>query len=124
MFVMRTLKDRESQKGEYFFGSRGSVTLMGSLLLMLALIGVGYIYSSYKENKLSSDLPKIMASYEGILDDAIKDPEDRARLKQALGTLAELIYKYNPSGLNLKTVEEIERQKMLLESRQAGKAEK
>lgn len=105
-------------------GNKGSAHLMGSMLVILALIGVGYLYSSYRENRLSSDLPKVMAAYEGMLDDSIKDPEDRARLKQALGILAQLIYKYNPSILNVKAVEEIEKQKMLLEGRQPGRAEK
>lgn len=119
MLLIRALKDLGARKAGGFSGSSGSVHLMGSLLLILALIGVGYLYSSYKENKLSGDLPRIMAAYERMLDDSIKDPEDRAKLKQAFGILAELIYKYNPAGLNLKAVEAIERQKMLLESRPA-----
>jgi len=65
-------------------------------------------------------VPKILAAYEGMLDDYIKDPEDRAKLKQAVGIIAQLIYKYNPTGINLEAVKEIERQKMLLENRQSG----
>ena len=101
-------------------GCSGSVHIMGSLLLILALIGTGYLYISYKEKRIASDVSKILAAYEGILDDYIKDPEDRAKLKQALGIIAELAYKYNPTGINLKAVKEIEKQKMLLENSQTG----
>ena len=105
-------------------GCRGSVHVMGSLLLILALIGAGYLYISYKEKRVASDMPKILAAYEGMLDDYIKDPEDRAKLKQAIGIIAELIYKYNPTGINLEAVKEIEKQKILLENGQSGGGEK
>lgn len=121
---MRILNDPGPRKAEDFLGCSGSVHVMGSLLLILALIGAGYLYISYKEKRVASDLPKILAAYEGMLDDYIKDPEDRAKLKQALGIIAELIYKYNPTGINLKAVKEIERQKMLLESSRTGGREK
>ncbi len=121
---MRILNDQSPRKAEYFWGCSGSVHIMGSLLLILALIGAGYLYISYKEKRVASDLPKILAAYEGMLDDYIKDPEDRAKLKQAMGIIAELIYKYNPTGINLKAVKDIERQRMLLESRQIGGGEK
>jgi len=97
---------------------------MGILLLILALIGAGYLYISYKEKRVASDMPKILAAYEGMLDDYIKDPEDRAKLKEAMGIIAELIYKYNPTGIDLKVVKEIEKQKMLLERSQTGGGEK
>jgi len=97
---------------------------MGSLLLILALIGAGYLYISYKEKRVESDMPKILAAYEGMLDDYIKDPEDRAKLRQAVGIMADLMYKYNPMGINLKAVKEIERQRMLLENGQSGGVEK
>src|SRR5208283_4107438 len=109
-----------SYPSEYLAGCGGSVHLIGSLLLILALIGAGYLYISYKEKRVASDVPKILAAYEGMLDDYIKDPEDRAKLKQALGIIEDLIYKYNPTGINLKAIKEIERQKMLLESSQTG----
>ncbi len=109
---------------ECLLGCSGSVHVMGSLLLIFALIGAGYLYVSYKEKRVASDMPKILAAYEGMLDDYIKDPEDRAKLKQATGIIAELIYKYNPTGINLKAIKEIERQKMLLESGQPGGGEK
>jgi hypothetical protein len=121
---MRNLDDQGPLKVEYFLGCNGSANLMGSLLLILALIGAGYLYSSYKEKKLASDVPRIMAAYEGLLDDSVKDPEDRAKLKQALGIIGELIYKYNPTGINLKAVKEIERRKMLLQSSQTSGEEK
>ncbi|MGD0282402.1 MAG: hypothetical protein ABSB95_08590 [Dissulfurispiraceae bacterium] len=113
---MRILNDWGPRKVEDFLGCSGSVQLMGGLMLILALIGAGYLYISYKEKKVTSDMPKILAAYEGMLDDYIKDPEDRAKLKQAFGIIADIIYKYNPTGINLKTITEIERQKMLLES--------
>lgn len=97
----------------------GTVHIWGSLLLILALIGTGYLYSSYREQKLASDVPRILAAYEGLLDDMIRDPEDRAKLKRALGIIGELIYKYNPTGVNLEAVKQIEKQRMLLESGQA-----
>ncbi len=126
---MRNLDDRGpgralSYPTKSLAGCSGSVHVIGSLLLILALIGVGYLYISYKEKRVSSDVPKILAAYEGMLDDYIKDPEDRAKLKQAVGIIAELIYKYNPTGINLKALKEIERQKMLLESRQTGGGDK
>ena len=65
-------------------------------------------------------MPKILAAYEGMLYDYIKDPEDRAKLKQAIGILAELIYKYNPTDINSEAVKEIEKQKMLIENGQSG----
>ena|SRR5271157_4915098 len=102
----------------------GTVHIWGSLLIIMALIGAGYLYSSFKEKKLASDVPRILAAYEGLLDDTIKDPEDRAKLKRALGIIGELIYKYNPTGVNLEAVKEIERQKMLLESGQGVGREK
>ena len=122
---MRILNERGPRRplrcpAECLVGCSGSIHIMGSLVLILAIIGAGYLYISYKEKRVASDVPKILAAYEGILDDYIKDPEDRAKLKEALGIIAELIYKYNPTGINLKTVKEIERQKMLLESRQTG----
>ena len=121
---MRILNDQIPRKVEYFCECSGSVHIMGSLLLILALIGSGYLYISYKEKRIASDLPKILAAYEGMLDDYIKDPEDRAKLKQALGIIAELLYKYNPTGINLEAVKDIERQRLLLESRQIGGGEK
>ena len=127
---MRILNDRVPRRvfstlpAECLAGCSGSVHVIGSLLLILALIGAGYLYISYKEKRVASDLPKIMAAYEGMLDDYIKDPEDRAKLKQALGIIAELIYKYNPTGINLKAVKEIEKEKMLLESSDPGGGEK
>lgn len=99
---------------ECLAGCSGSVHVMWIVLLILALIGAGYLYISYKEKKVASDMPKILAAYEGMLDDYVKDPEDRAKLKQAVGIIAELIYKYNPTGINSEAVKEIERQKMLL----------
>src|SRR5208282_1026772 len=126
---MRNLYDRGpcralTYPAECLAGCSGSVHVMGILLLILALIGAGYLYISYKEKRVASNMPKILAAYEGMLDDYIKDPEDRAKLKQAVGIIAELIYKYNPTGINLKTVTEIERQKMLLENGQRGGGEK
>ncbi len=121
---MRNFDVRFPGKREDLSGCSGSVHVMGSLLLILALIGAGYLYISYKEKRVANDMPKILAAYEGMLDDYIKDPEDRTKLKQALGTIAELIYKYNPTGINLQAVKEIERQKMLLESGQSGGGEK
>jgi len=121
---MKILKARSSRKAENFWGCNGSVHLIGSLLLIVALMGAGYLYISYKEKSIASDLPKILAAYEEILDDYIKDPEDRSKLKQAVGIIVQLIYKYNPTGLNLKAVKEIEKQQMLLESSQTGRGEK
>ncbi len=121
---MKSLKAGSSRNAEDFLGCNGSVHLIGSLLLILALMGAGYLYISYKEKSIASDLPKILAAYEGISDDYIKDPEDRAKLKQALGIIVKLIYKYNPTALNLKAVKEIERQQMLLESSQTDGGEK
>lgn len=122
---MRILNERGlhrplSYPAECLVGSSGSIHILGSLVLILAIIGAGYLYISYKEKRVANDVPKILAAYEGILDDYIKDPEDRAKLKQALGIIAELIYKYNPTGINLKAVKEIERRKLLLESSQTG----
>jgi hypothetical protein len=105
-------------------GCSGSVHVIGSLLLILALIGAGYLYISYKEKRIASDVPRVLAAYEGILDDYIKDPGDRAKLKQALRIIAELIYKYNPTGINLKALNEIEREKILLETSKTGRGEK
>ena len=90
---MRNLDDRGPRRAlsypaECLAGCSGSVHVMGSILLILALIGAGYLYISYKEKRVASDMPKILAAYEGILDDYIKDPEDRAKLKQALGIIA------------------------------------
>ena len=126
---MRILNDRGPRRAlsylaECLVGCTGSVHIMGSLFLILALIGAGYLYISYKEKRVASDVPKILAAYEGMLDDYIEDPEDRAKLKQAVGIIAELIYKYSPTGINLQAVKEIERQKMLLESSQTGRGEK
>ncbi|MGO9015337.1 MAG: hypothetical protein ACLQF0_10185 [Dissulfurispiraceae bacterium] len=91
---MRNLYDRGpcralTYPAECLAGCRGSIHVMGILLLILALIGAGYLYISYKEKRVSSDMPKILAAYEGMLDDYIKDPEDRAKLKQAVGIIAE-----------------------------------
>ena len=126
---MRNSDDRDAQGALSYpakcpLGCRGSVHVVGILLLILALIGAGYLYISYKEKRVVSDMPKILAAYEGMLDDYIKDPEDRAKLKQAVGIIAELIYKYNPTGIDLKVVKEIEKQKMLLERSQTGGGEK
>lgn len=98
----------------------GTVHVWGTLLLILAFIGAGYLYNGYKERRLASDMPKVMAAYEVFLDDSIKDPEDKAKLKQALKIIAELAYKYNPTGINLETVKQIERQRLQLESSQTG----
>ena len=117
---MRNFDDLGSRKAEGFLGRGGSVHVMGILMLIMALIGGGYLYISFKEKKVASDIPKILAAYEGMMDDYVKDPEDRAKFKQALGTLAGLIYKYNPTGINLKAVQEIEKRKMLLESSRPG----
>jgi hypothetical protein len=54
---MRNLDYVNGRKVEDFLGCRGSAHLIGSLLLILALIGAGYLYSSYKEKKLASDVP-------------------------------------------------------------------
>ncbi len=126
---MRNLYDRGtrgalSSPANCHAGCRGSVNVVGSFLLILALIGAGYLYISYKEKRVASDMPKILAAYEGMLYDYVKDPEDRAKLKQAIGIIAELIYKYNPTGINSEAVKEIEKQKMLLENGQSGWGEK
>ena len=49
ILFMKILSDRHG----------GSVHLMGGLLIILALIGAGYLYISYKEEKLESDMPKL-----------------------------------------------------------------
>jgi len=59
-----------------------------------------------------------------MLDEYRKDSEDSSKLKKAMGIIAELIYKYNPTGIDLKVVKEIEKQKMLLERSQTGGGEK
>ena len=57
-----------SSPAKRWSGCGGSVHIMGSLLLILALIGAGYLYISYKEKRVASDVPKMV----GILQDTAR----------------------------------------------------
>jgi len=72
---------------------------IGTIIIILALIGAWFVYRSYKENRLQENLSMVLDDYKELLLSKIKDPEDRERLEQSFIVIKDILSKYSKKSI-------------------------
>ena len=80
---------------------RGAVHIISLMVLVLALFGAWFLYSSYQQKGLQANVMEAVNGYRQIIENAIKDPQDRNAAHQYLQEIQDIIAR-NQSKLQNK----------------------
>jgi predicted negative regulator of RcsB-dependent stress response len=80
---------------------RGAVHIISLMVFVLALFGAWFLYSSYQQKRLQANVMETVNGYRQIIENAIKDPQDRNAAHQYLQEIQDIIAR-NQSRLQNK----------------------
>ena len=80
---------------------RGAVHIISLMVFVLALFGAWFLYSSYQQKRLQANVMEAVNGYRQIIENAIKDPQDRNAAHQYLQEIQDIIAR-NQSKLQNK----------------------
>ena len=70
---------------------RGAVHIISLMVFVLALFGAWFLYSSYQQKRLQANVMEAVNGYRQIIENAIKDPQDRNAAHQYLQEIQDII---------------------------------
>ena len=70
---------------------RGAVHIISLMVLMLALFGAWFLYSSYQQKRLQASVMEAVNGYRQIIENAIRDPQDRNLANEYLQSIQDII---------------------------------
>lgn len=66
----------------------------------LSLVGAWHLYSSYKQNRLGSEMTNMLNDYKGLTMQAITNAPDRAKVERNLDEVKQILNKTKAAGGN------------------------
>ena len=70
---------------------RGAVHIVSLLIFVLALFGAWFLYSSYQQKGLQANVTEAVKGYRQVIENAIKNPQDRNVAHQYLQQVQDII---------------------------------
>lgn len=70
---------------------RGAVHIISLMVFVLAFFGAWFLYSSYQQKRLQANVMEAVNGYRQIIENAIKDPQDKNVAHQYLQEIQDII---------------------------------
>ena len=70
---------------------RGATHIIFLMVLILALFGAWFLYSSHQQNRLRANVMEAVNGYRQIIESAIRDPQDRNLANEYLQRIDDIL---------------------------------
>lgn len=85
-----------------FHNKSGHIHCIGIIVTLLAMLGIGFLLKSYKENKIKKEVRGVVEVYIDIFHRIIKDPAEREKVERAFKNIGDIASRHDPKIMTIK----------------------